>query len=784
MPDRASPSRGRRQQTKIFAHPLVFLAVIVLVVFGFARDYYADGRLPLRDFGGASAWLWKVTRWFDGSDNFSLWVKDFFCGQPWTLIFPTLFWFIMYAPFALLWGPVVGLKIGIVFYLALAGFTMFLFARRFLRSVPAAWIAGLAYALHPIHIDLSVRWGLTNFPVFYPFVPLLALLLIKLARSPSARLSAAVGVVAALAFWADFQRAFVTYPFLAILFLFEVYRARNGKPSEPSSWRHPVAWAVLSVALMVGLLAFVLVGPLVEQKHLSLFSPEEIARQQVSSSLANPLYPFDRDGILTSGFVPLMGPGVPDNAGTYYFGGAALIAGVLALLVARRDPRRSLIVFSLLLGLAAYWLSFGVKSVYETCGYFIGGVVNDPLVALVFPWFVRTLFLVVLLSVTAILFFVARRRQRISESWILIACLTGTIFLFGRPFVWLTRWVPFYGNMRSPTWFASVIPAFAAAIVLGAGVAVLSDRFKKPQHRWLFLGIALLLLFVDTYPYFVDIWPHHSRFDLDAMRSREYRPAPPPPDDEASSLHDIGEWFSTQGKPGRWIAADPYSPLTDALITYCGRPSAWAWLNWSSVKGLGRYFGGPDGVYVNLMDADRIGNALVLLGIADVRYIVVSPRHMVNRAVLSEQSLKTVYASGSWRVLENPAWRPYIQFYARQESQVAEPTVRDRSPVPEVPVENPHIQDGLISFDVDLQSDCLAVVSESWYPYWQATVDGRSVKPRAAEGAFLCIDLPSGQHQVEFRYVTPRHTKVGLAVTLAAVIAVGLIFLVGGARPH
>jgi len=775
VPDRASPSRSRREQRKIFAHPFVFLAVITLVVFGFARDYYVDARLPLRDFGGASAWLWKVTRWFDGSDHFSPWVKDFFCGQPWTLIFPTLFWFIMYVPFALLWGPIVGLKIGIVFYLALAGFTMFLFARRFLRSVPAAWLAGVAYALHPIHIELSARWGLTNFPVFYPFVPLLALLLIRLARHPSARLSAAVAVVAALGFWADFQRAFVTYPFLAVLFLFEIYRVRKESTSEPSSWRRPVGWAVLSIILMGGLLAFVLVGPLVEQKHLSLFSLQEIARQQASSSLFNPLYPFDRDGILTSDFASFVPPAFPDNAGTYYFGGVTLLVGIAALLLARRDPRRVAIQLFLLFALAAYWVSCGVSSVYGTCAGFFGPIINDPLVASLFPTFVWMLLLVLLLSVLAVAYVVVRRRDNISEARILIVSLVGAAFLFGRPFMWLTQGVPFYGNMRSPTWFASVIPAFAGAIVLAAGAAALAERLKRPQWTPLVFGLAAVLLFVD-------VWPYGTRFNLDAMRSREY--GLHVPKDAASSLQDIGEWLSTQGKPGRWIAADPYSPVADALITYCARPSAWAWLNWSSTKGLGRYFKGEDGVFANLMDADRIGNALVLLGVADVRYIVVSPPHMVNRAVLGKESLKAVYSKDSWRVLENPAWRPYVQFYAIQEPPVVEPTVRDRSPLPEVPVENPHIQDGLISFDVDLQSDCLVVVSESWYPYWQATVDGRPVTPRAAEGAFLCIDLPSGQHHVEFRYVTPRHTKVGLAVTLAAVIAVGLIFLAGGARPR
>ena len=42
----------------------------------------------------------------------------------------------------------------------------------------------------------------------------------------------------------------------------------------------------------------------------------------------------------------------------------------------------------------------------------------------------------------------------------------------------------------------------------------------------------------------------------------------------------------------------------------------------------------------------------------------------------------------------------------------------------------------------------LLVASESYYPNWHATVDGRPAEVLAAEGAFLALRVDPGEHDV------------------------------------
>jgi hypothetical protein len=72
------------------------------------------------------------------------------------------------------------------------------------------------------------------------------------------------------------------------------------------------------------------------------------------------------------------------------------------------------------------------------------------------------------------------------------------------------------------------------------------------------------------------------------------------------------------------------------------------------------------------------------------------------------------------------------------------------------------------------------ILSDTFYPGWQATIDGAPVEIQIANGAFRAIEFPGGEHTIEFRY-EPRSVLIGLMVSLASltVIVVGLIVLYG-----
>ena len=69
------------------------------------------------------------------------------------------------------------------------------------------------------------------------------------------------------------------------------------------------------------------------------------------------------------------------------------------------------------------------------------------------------------------------------------------------------------------------------------------------------------------------------------------------------------------------------------------------------------------------------------------------------------------------------------------------------------------------------QGRSLLVVSEMWYPGWQARVDGQDVTTYRVDHALRGVVLNAGTHRVEFVYA-PASFRVGAGISLLALIAV------------
>jgi hypothetical protein len=69
------------------------------------------------------------------------------------------------------------------------------------------------------------------------------------------------------------------------------------------------------------------------------------------------------------------------------------------------------------------------------------------------------------------------------------------------------------------------------------------------------------------------------------------------------------------------------------------------------------------------------------------------------------------------------------------------------------------------------------LLTDSWYPGWEALVDGQAVPLRQADQFFKAVQLPAGSHQVTFRFDPPIF-HVGVALSLgAAMLWLGAIVL-------
>lgn len=75
-----------------------------------------------------------------------------------------------------------------------------------------------------------------------------------------------------------------------------------------------------------------------------------------------------------------------------------------------------------------------------------------------------------------------------------------------------------------------------------------------------------------------------------------------------------------------------------------------------------------------------------------------------------------------------------------------------------------------IRLSVDAPSDGWVVLLDTYFPGWQASVDGRPVQVQQADFAFRAVEVPAGRHQIEFRY-RPLSFQVGAFLSGGAALA-------------
>jgi uncharacterized membrane protein YfhO len=78
--------------------------------------------------------------------------------------------------------------------------------------------------------------------------------------------------------------------------------------------------------------------------------------------------------------------------------------------------------------------------------------------------------------------------------------------------------------------------------------------------------------------------------------------------------------------------------------------------------------------------------------------------------------------------------------------------------------------------DVDAKRPGRLILNDTWYPGWQAKVDGRSMPIEHANVAFRAVQVPAGNHLVEFTY-RPSSVRIGEVLSLVAALAIALLIL-------
>jgi Bacterial membrane protein YfhO len=104
-------------------------------------------------------------------------------------------------------------------------------------------------------------------------------------------------------------------------------------------------------------------------------------------------------------------------------------------------------------------------------------------------------------------------------------------------------------------------------------------------------------------------------------------------------------------------------------------------------------------------------------------------------------------------------------------------------PFGKVPIENYRHAEGEISFTLPPQASGWLVTTTSYHPDWVVTLDGKPAEKKCAESALLSVHVPTGTHDVTFRFEAPAWYSLCLRLgMLAWICGLGVFFYFGSSK--
>lgn len=185
-----------------------------------------------------------------------------------------------------------------------------------------------------------------------------------------------------------------------------------------------------------------------------------------------------------------------------------------------------------------------------------------------------------------------------------------------------------------------------------------------------------------------------------------------------------------------------------------------------------------------------------VLDALSVRYILDRTENGSTQKTFPPETFRTIYQKNDWRILENRYSAPRIflttnvatyktrgefekRFFSLEFDPATSvllpewpPLTYPVDPAPAVELLS-YVEDEIV-VRTKSTSPAVLVVTDTYYPGWQATIDGKPTKIIRANWALRAVTVPAGDHLIAFRY-QPLSFKIGVILSIMSVIALSML---------
>lgn len=785
------------------------LWITLVVSLGYVT-YLGAHWLPLgmseHELSASASRVWDIKREIVEHHCLPWWTPNFMSGSSYGLHHSRGFYLLPWMFFMMFTDLMTAGKLTALLAIFAGAVAMYLCARHFMRNEWAATLAALAFLLHPEQIIRAAGPEHITIILFFPFIPLLWLTLARALERNTFRDTFLCAVVAVLAWWTDNKQAFISFLFLFCYAIYWLWPRRK-------QWQPTARTCGLLAVIGLGLGAWTLAPGFVESKDVKLFVGDPLTGWQQTYSFKSLLSLVDRNGTATStaqstvnSRLQINGRRVSSQAEVdqvsrilfslrnespeKYMGCVLLLVIVVTVLWNTRRADRRAFWFFIAALLASVMFSTGLTNVWSANWTTWEALSSQQVSGVALSW--------LLVSAAFLVFFCLRKLTTVRKR--VIAGVALAVFLFVPGFEWLAT-LPYFKEIRAPFVFYDTPAVFLGAMLAGFFVTdvLMAEKWRAHLPK-IVAGVGVLMLF-DYLPYQKPTTdngvPAHTLKNLQAAYQ---------------SLQQDKDWVKTYSLSGRYFHL--LGPM------WGGKPQAYeAFYNWMCPLGVGML---NQQAVVQLPDQHVVMNR-PLLDLLGARYVVFdlgSPGVDEPQSVFEDlgRNYRVALTNEDFVVFRNDTARAYVTAYARaclyvgdirksvalalalsarnwplvqakeasagevpvDKQQKFERVYSEGSP-PYLPVntgapvalENVQLtreSSQLVRIQLSAPSPCLAVIAESYYPFWRAEVDGQPTEVLQVSCGLMGLELSAGSHTIILRYQPPRVYAIAGLISVATLL--------------